>query len=103
MIVKIPNLNDNNTGNDYLNLWGGLGYSVSHTLTDMFGFESRTGFVYDMFSLYTAAPFVDTETNINGTNNIVVIGNSYDLANVRTDRFFIQFYRLYALVDNVSD
>ncbi len=59
-----------------LNIWGGLGFSTSHASRDMIGFSSGFGYLYDLYSLYTAAPYNDTATNINGTMSIKALFTS---------------------------
>ena len=53
-----------------LNMWGGVGYSNSHSGRDMLGFSSTSDSVDDLYSLYFRAPYLDTASEINSTDNI---------------------------------
>lgn len=46
--------------NAVLNMWGGISFASKHAQRDMIGFSSGTGLAYDMYSLYSSAPFLDT-------------------------------------------
>ena len=81
--------------NGNLNMWGGITYSRGHVLADMFGFSTASGEIYDLFSLYAAAPYEDLANNINGTLDITEIANGYDPNNEAFSNYYIQFYRRY--------
>lgn len=84
-------------------MWGGISYSLSHTLSDMFGFESKTGKSYDLFSLYASAPFQDIDPNINSTNDVIILANSFDAVHSDGKHYYIQYYRRYDTQDGKAD
>jgi hypothetical protein len=57
-------------------LWEGLSFSKNKVNRDMLGVYPSTGNVEDLFSLYKTAPFLDTSSNVNGTNDWVILASS---------------------------
>lgn len=69
----------------------------------MFGFESKTGKSYDLYSLYASAPFQDIDPNINSTYDVTIMANSYDAIYSNETNYYIQYYRLYDTKDGKAD
>lgn len=55
--------------NGVLNMWGGLGFSSSHTRRDMIAYSSGFGNTSDMYSLLFTAPYLDISDVVNGTED----------------------------------
>lgn len=87
-----------------LNMWGGISYSKSHAGRDMLGFSSRNGLVYDLYSIYFAAPFADDNTvNVGATDDVLAIASSYSYAKNQSYYYYMGSSRLYDTSDVVGD
>ena len=81
MFIHVVSYKGDTTGPDQtasLNMWSGVSYATSHSSKDMLSFTSLSNSVNDLYSLYYTAPFLDTATEINGTDNIKSKISSYD-------------------------
>eukprot|EP00919_Chromeraceae_sp_WS-2016_P052420 GHVR01124445.1.p1 GENE.GHVR01124445.1~~GHVR01124445.1.p1 ORF type:complete len:107 (-),score=3.30 GHVR01124445.1:690-1010(-) len=81
-------------------MWGGISFSQNHVTRDMIGYETTSDKIYDLYSLYAAAPYEDTATNIQGTDDSILLSSS---SFQRNTFHFTEFYRLYDTGDKVGD
>lgn len=72
-----------------LNVWIGISYSAyGHPGRDAMVFISDNYTTWDMYSLYYAAPYLDTSLNILGTSDVIDTGDSNSHSSVNTSFFY---------------
>ncbi len=70
----------------------------------MMGVLPAVGEVLDLFSLYKTAPFLDTSSNINGTNDWTLLASSSNINNNQPFWFYYtQAYRRCITEDLAGD
>ena len=67
-------LDSNSTVN--LNGWIGISFSKSHATRDMLAFILANSTIFDLYSLYYSAPYLDTSIHVNGKDNILALADS---------------------------
>lgn len=88
---------------DFL-MWGGLSFARDKVLRDMLGFVPSTGSFTDLYSLYAAAPFLDTSLNVNGTEDWTLMASSDNIRSGSAGSFYYtQVYRKFDTGDTKGD
>ena len=59
-----------------LNGWIGFSFSKSHATRDMVAFILSNSTIFDLYSLYYSAPYLDESIHVEGTNDILQIADS---------------------------
>lgn len=92
------------TTNVNLNGWIGFSFSKSHATRDMVAFVTANSTIFDMYSLFYSAPYLDNSIHITGTDDIRSIADSAAYIGAQnTHYFFGGIARLYDTNDNMGD
>jgi len=92
-----------NTGVN-LNGWIGISLSKSHATRDMAAFIIANSTIFDLYSLYYSAPYLDESIHVEGTNDILSIADSAaHIGGKDTHYFYGGIARLYDTGDNFGD
>lgn len=102
IIALISYNNQNNFGNNFL-MWAGVSFSKDKAGRDMVGIYPYSGDFDDLYSLYASAPFLDTSTNINGTEDYILLSSSGATLYKTSSIYFTQIYRKYDTGDSNGD
>ena len=87
-----------------LNGWIGFSFSKSHATRDMIAFILSNSTIFDMYSLYYNAPFLDQSIHVNGKDDLLQLADSaiYTAGN-NTHYYYGGVARLYDTGDNMGD
>lgn len=84
--------------------WTGLSFSRDKVRRDMVGVIPATAQVDDLYSIYAAAPFLDTSTNVNGTEDWITEASSDKIGSGNAGSFYYtQISRKYNTEDAYGD
>jgi len=87
-----------------LNGWIGFSFSKSHATRDMFAFVTANSTIFDLYSLFYSAPYLDNSIHIVGTDDIRSIADSATYnGGLNTHYFFGGIARLYDTGDSMGD
>ena len=76
--------------------WQAISFSHSHAFRDMLGVVLNTGVLYDMFSLVASTPFDDTSSNVDGLNDLILMGSTGLISQTIVKNYYeTRFYRFY--------
>ena len=94
--ANITNLN--------LNGWIGISFSRSHATRDMIAWVLANSTIFDLYSLYYSAPYLDTSIHVNGKDNILSLADSTaHTGGNNTHYFYGGIARLYITDDSFGD
>lgn len=94
---------DYNSSKNFL-MWGGLSFAKDKVIRDMLGYFPSSGTKSDLLSLYAAAPFEDVSTNVNGTENWIILASSDNIQSGSAGWFYYtQMYREFDTGDTKGD
>ena len=87
-----------------LNGWIGISFSRSHATRDMVAFILANSTIFDLYSLYYNAPYLDTSIHVNGKDDILSLADSTThTAGNNTHYYYGGIARLYSTGDAEGD
>jgi len=87
-----------------MNGYIGLSLSMDHGDRDMYAFITANSTIFDMYSLYYSAPYLDESINIKGTTDIITLTDSAShTLGLNSHYFYGGIARLYDTGDAFGD